>query len=166
MIADLLLGLRHFILFATESANPDQHEMSSLWDRAFDAFAELLERQNLVQAQTDPAIRFLQLISAALLAGRAHLDVRLRSRSPAQPDRIGWRRRGLPDSATPGGWERRGDCIGWWDGEIYLEPTIAHYIAQRMSSGEPFSLTEHELRRRLYRGEPDYPRKGEGFAPR
>jgi helix-turn-helix protein len=92
------------------------------------------------------------LLSAALAAGRAHVES---ATNPGRPPAgasdakaVGWRLD--PDGMT---WRSQGDCVGWWaDDGIYLEPEAAYAEAQKLggATGEPVGVGSATLHRRLY----------------
>lgn len=97
------------------------------------------------QAGADPPRRFVELLSAAIASGRAHLA----APDGAQPEpegAWGWRRNGR------GEWEPKGERVGWVDeGQVYLQSDAAYAVVERLGQevGDALGLSPHTLRRRL-----------------
>jgi hypothetical protein len=107
------------------------------------------QRQKHLQAESDPVVRFIKLVSAALASGRAHVAGR-RGEAPRNPEAWGWR----PGSSSrdDSSWMPLGDRIGWIDGDhLYLEPEAALAVAQRVArdSGDPLIVGGGTLHRQL-----------------
>jgi hypothetical protein len=96
------------------------------------------------QQASDPALRFMALLRAALAAGRAHVANR-HGKVPDSPERWGWRR-------TPTGraWVCSGTRIGWVAAsDLLLEPTASYQVAQQMAGTERLPVSAQTLRHRL-----------------
>ncbi|MBL8167622.1 MAG: hypothetical protein JNJ50_05685, partial [Acidobacteria bacterium] len=97
--------------------------------------------QNGYQVSENPALRFIELLQAALASGRAHLAATDSGKPEAdQVDACGWR-----DG------EAQGDRIGWIDGDdVFLQPDAAYRCVQAMASnGEGVTVASKTLWKRL-----------------
>jgi hypothetical protein len=140
LVADLALGWKLFLDYAEGVGAITSNERASL---AFRAWRGLLEAAALqaeeVQAH-DPARRFLELLSAAVATGRAHVAEATTGGTPE--DAVGW------------GWgpAPAGQCIGWVEDEdLYLCPESAYAVAQRLGEeqGERLPVSKRQLNKRL-----------------
>jgi hypothetical protein len=146
----LFTGGEYFLRFAQEAGAvnpPDAAALASRFKRALGAVAD---SQAEAQAASDPVRRFLELLPALFLSGRAHLEG-THAQEPEHSERLGWAHvPGCPpDDRRP-----TGRCIGWEDAEsglIYLEPTACYAEVQALSGGEndPLPLTKGTLWKRL-----------------
>jgi hypothetical protein len=138
-LAQLTRAWSVFLHFALESGAYSQVEVEELWNRIKKALKRSGEAQTKFQLSENPATRFVELIQAALLSGRAHLaDVN----------------GGSPDNRESWGWrdgEPQGDRIGWIEADdIYLQPDAAYSAAQRMATGgEGLTVSSQTLWKRL-----------------
>jgi hypothetical protein len=73
IVADLALGLRHFLLFAHDAGALTANEAERLWLRGWAALGEAAAVQRQHQAAGEPTRRFCELLSAAIASGRAHV---------------------------------------------------------------------------------------------
>jgi len=156
VIADLALGLRYFLRFAMSTGALEGDEAERLWQ---DAWRELLAvgaAQVGHQRVSDPAQRFVELLSAAIGSGQAHVAAANGSR----PDRG---TRGSCDFQPPTAWGWRtnsasgttpqGARVGWLAGDdLYLDPEVSFATVQRLArdQGEGFAITGATLRKRLH----------------
>src|SRR5919107_3855479 len=90
IVADLALGLRYFLLFAHESGAIDSETARELWARGWRALGEAASGQSQHQAAGEPTRRFRELLSAALVSGRAHV-ANPEGGEPEVPEAWGWR---------------------------------------------------------------------------
>jgi hypothetical protein len=145
IIADLLVGLRLFLDFALECGAIDAGQR----DHHLQAGREALLRAGAAQAEqastAEPAGRFLQLLSAAVAGGRAHLAGG-NGEAPDDSERWGWR-------ADPGSQPRpMGERVGWVVAdEVFLDPDVSFACASRLANdqGDAFPITAPTLRRRM-----------------
>jgi hypothetical protein len=152
-VADLALGLRHFLLFAHDAGALTAEEAERLWLRGWAALGEAAAVQGQHQAAGEPTRRFSELLSAAIASGRAHV-AGPEGDEPEEPGGWGWRR------ATVGTgeyereeWRPLGERVGWVEKEsLYLLPEAAYAAVQKQGrdSGEPLTVTERTLRKRLH----------------
>jgi hypothetical protein len=153
IVADLALGLRRFLLFAHDAGALSTDEAERLWLRGWAALGEAAALQRQHQAAGEPTRRFCELLSAAIASGRAHV-ADPDGNQPKEPGAWGWR------SATVGTgdyereeWRPLGERVGWVENEnLYLLPEAAYAAVQKQGrdSGEPLSVTERTLRKRLH----------------
>ena len=73
MVASLAIGFSTFLAFAADSGAIDANERARLWQACWTALGQAAARQSDCQAASEPARRFLDLLGAALAAGRAHV---------------------------------------------------------------------------------------------
>jgi len=146
-VADLRAGWEIFLDFAFEAgaiSRLEQAELKDRWERALDELAAVQTRYHQV---SDPALRFISLLQAALLSGRAHMSDRL-GKTPKSPSSWGWRR-----SQSGRGWAAQGTRIGWVaEADAFLEPTISYQVAQDLAGSERILVGEQTLRHRLREG--------------
>ena len=106
--------------------------------------AELARLQAQYQQASDPALRFLSLLQAALAGGRAHV-ANPQGKVPDLPERWGWRR------TSARAWVGSGARIGWVASkDLFLEPTVSYQIAQQAARGERLPVSAQTLRHRLH----------------
>jgi hypothetical protein len=133
-----------FLQFACEVGAIDGAEQKELEQRGSRAFEELGVLQAKYHQASDPALRFVALLQAALRCGRAHVADR-RGLAPDQAAVWGWRR-------TPTGraWVGLGTRIGWVTrSELFLEPEASYQVAQSLAGTERLPVSEQTLRHRL-----------------
>jgi hypothetical protein len=98
------------------------------------------------QRETEPTVRYLDLLRSVLSSGRAHLEDRNGGIPSGSQAACGWRK----DSS--GQWVAHGDCVGWLAGDdLYIEPAAAFRVIQiaARDSGEAFAISEPTLKKRL-----------------
>ncbi|MEP7343431.1 MAG: bifunctional DNA primase/polymerase [Acidobacteriota bacterium] len=140
-LAQLARGWNCWLSFAQEVGAISQEERTGHWRRVWAALDAAGKAQDQYQASQNPAIRFIELIQAALSSGKAHLAMTDGGKPESdQLDACGWR-----DG------EAQGDRIGWIDGEdVYLQPDSAFSLAQRLAAGgEGLSVSSQTLWKRL-----------------
>ena len=146
IVADLALGLRHFLLFAHDASAISTEEAREFWERGWRALGGAAAAQPQHQAANEPARRFRELLSAAIASGRAHV-ADPRGDAPVTPGAWGWRLSGDE-------WRPLGERVGWLQGEedLYLEPEAAYATVQKQGrdSGDPLAVTGRTLRKRLH----------------
>ena len=156
--ANLLAGLDTFLYFASTINAITDAEFEDIWQRAHDALRQLLEEHRQVVMSEDPCTRFLELLSAALHCGQAHLklldqddEANYAAGSPAiwgyAERRIHVHMPSLPESErteegedetetleTKTVWTPRGQQIGWKSFDnIYLDPATSLALANRFA---------------------------------
>jgi len=145
IVANLALGLRYLLRFAldVEAVSPQLAE--GLWRRGWKAIGEAAANQSQHQAGQEPTRRFTELLTAAIVGGRAHV-ADLEGEYPEQPEAWGWHFSGEE-------WRPQGERVGWVDGEhLYLEPEVAFAAVQRQGrdAGDALSVTGRTLNKRLH----------------
>jgi hypothetical protein len=151
-IANLWLGVEMFARFALDVSAITDEEADELRTRAWRALSDLAAVQAEEVGSAEPAARFLSLLGSAIGTGKAYLAAP-NGGPPSVPQAWGWKRRAAGSMSE--GLDPSGDCVGWVDGdEVYLDPTAAHRAAQLIgqSSGDPLSVGERTLARRLSEG--------------
>jgi hypothetical protein len=153
IVADLGLGLRYFLLFAHDAGALSAEEAERLWLRGWAALGEAAAAQGQHQAAGEPTRRFCELLSAAVVSGRAHV-ADPEGDEPEEPGAWGWRRAkvGTGDYERAE-WRPLGERVGWVEGDdLYLLPEAAYAAAQKKGreSGEPLTVNERTLRKRLH----------------
>ena len=153
IVADLALGLRHFLLFAHDAGALSSEEAERLWLRGWTALGRAAAVQGQLQVDGEPTRLFSELLSAAIGSGRAHV-ADPEGDEPEDPGGWGWRR------ATVGTgdyerveWRPLGERVGWVEKDnLYLLPEAAYAAVQKQGrdSGEPLTVTERTLRKRLH----------------
>lgn len=152
IVANLSVGLRHFLAFAQEAGALDQAQAETLWQRCWTALGDAAADQQEHQVGSDPVQRFLELLSAALSSGRAHLSDGV-GNCPKQATAWGWQevKVGTGDF-TRADWRPQGEHIGWLDnGDIYLQSDSAYAVVQKLArdGGDQISVTAPTLKKRL-----------------
>jgi len=150
IVADLALGIETFLRFAQDAGALSEAEARAFWERCWTALGEAAAAQAEHVAETEPARRFLELLSAALASGRAHVASD-RGSVPEVPAIWGWRHGPLwTVEYSPSGWQPQGDRIGWVRGEdLYLEPGAAFRVAQAMAPTDGLTIKATTLWKRL-----------------
>jgi hypothetical protein len=149
IVANLAVAFRWFLRFAREAETLSDAEVAALWQRGWAALGRAAVAQASQRATEEPARRFLELLSAAIASGHAHVATPV-GREPGTPEAWGWR------PTSTGGyeseWRPDGARIGWLDGtDLYLEPQAAYAVAQRLAREAEGSIpvTLLVLKRRL-----------------
>lgn len=147
----LFMGGEYFLRFAREAGALNASQVSALEARFRQALGAVAESQAEAQAAADPVRRFLELLPALFLSGRAHLEG-TEAQEPEHSERLGWCRDpgAPPDELHP----NRGRCIGWEDagtGVLYLEPSACFAEVQRLASeeGDPLPVGKQTMWKRL-----------------
>ncbi|MGQ9686827.1 MAG: hypothetical protein ACUVT2_11050 [Thiobacillaceae bacterium] len=145
MLANLALGWEQFLAYAAEAGAISAAERQRLWAAGVEAMAEAAREQAGHQASEEPTARFLELLSAAIASGRAHVADAATGAAPEDTQRWGWR-------LEREKWQAQGECVGWVDGEyLLLEPNAAFAAAQRLAreQGTSLPITPRTLWKRM-----------------
>ncbi len=134
IVANLALGIDHLLTFATAVGAVEREEAAGLRERCWRALLDAASDQRSHQAASEPSARFIELLSAAVTAGRAHLANEEGDR-PANPGAWGWRR--IPEGAFANeSWRPMGERVGWVTDEggddLFLDPDASFAAAQRV----------------------------------
>ena len=147
----LFAGGDHFLRFAQDAGAITAAEAEALQGRFRAALGAVAEAQAEAQAASDPVRRFLEVLRALFLSGRAHLEG-TKAPEPENSERLGWVK--MPGRAD--GWEmmQKGRRIGWEDAEaglLYLDPSACFAEAQSHAGqeGEPLPVSKNTLWKRL-----------------
>jgi hypothetical protein len=153
MIANLQFGFATWLDFAEDTGAVTSNQAADLWDRARAALEEAARVQEQHQRASDPTQRFLELLSGAIVSGRAHVA----STSGEIPDNYNaWGWRATVTGSTVSGRTipiPQGERIGWVDGlDLYLEPDASFAVVQRLAhdSGESLPIASKTLHKRLH----------------
>jgi hypothetical protein len=145
-LCQLLMAGEHFLAFAQAAGAIHAQEAAALDARFKMALNTVGKAQAEAQALSDPVARFLEILPALFISGRAHLEG-IHEDEPAHPDRLGWKHK---NGAAPDVREPKGRMIGWEDDEsglLYLEPTATYAEVQAMAGqdGEAFPVSKGRL---------------------
>ncbi|MGD1092678.1 MAG: DUF3854 domain-containing protein [Bryobacteraceae bacterium] len=146
IIANLQAAFESFLEFSSACGALGRPERDRLARDCWEALRQAAEAQERHHSVAEPTARFLALVRACLISGRAHLETTTAQMPARSPESCGWHQ----ENQT---WKSQGDCIGWLDGEhIYLEPTSAYRVIQLMARdmNEPFATSEQTLKKRLF----------------
>jgi hypothetical protein len=91
IIAHLALGLRLFLIYGGAAGALTRQEAQALWQEGRRALQDAARDQAPHQHASEPAARFLELLSAAIASGQAHVAADDGLPPPA-PEAWGWRR--------------------------------------------------------------------------
>ena len=150
--AKLALALSLFLDFAADTGAITATERSKFWQKWLLALRDTARMQAQHQTASDPVLRFVSLIRAAISSGEAHIAGE-NGQNPCNAGAWGWRQRttGTGDN-TDDVWEPKGQRIGWLvDQDLYLEPDSSYRAAQRIAGdvGEAMPITSRTLHKRL-----------------
>ncbi|MBZ5639168.1 MAG: DUF3854 domain-containing protein [Acidobacteriia bacterium] len=149
-VANLALGMRYFISFARDLQALSGEECDRLWDTTWAALGEVAEAQSRFLEAAEPTGRYLELLSAAIASGHAHV-ANPSGGPPPSPEAWGWRRDDT-HATLDAHWRPIGDRVGWLEqADLYLEPEASYAVAQRMAreGGEGLSIAAKTLHKRL-----------------
>ncbi len=143
MVQVLKKHLKVFLKFAVNAGAIDDDEYKILWRTGWASIGAAAKRQRVFQKSEDPALRFLNLLVAALAAGRVHLEDLTHGGPPDNSSRCGWR------DGRPSGYK-----IGWVSDErdeICLDPEGAYAEIQKFANDQhnPISVTKETLFKHL-----------------
>ena len=130
VLAELMAGAACFLAFAIDRGAITPSQADALELRIWLGLRAVGGGQAEHQMSQDPARRFIELLTAALASGSAHVATTEGSR-PVRAGPLGWRENGMNV------WEAKGPRIGWIDDEgLYLEPDAAYKAAASMVAGD------------------------------
>lgn len=143
-IANLAMGWRYFLDYAVDSNAMEQQESEEWWVTGWVALIEAAKAQAHYRTNENPAVRFINLLQSAIVAGKAHLADE-KGNAPQNETSWGWRE----GEQT---WRPQGDRVGWVKGKhVYLNPNNAMLVVQRFANetGESIPLTAETLPKQL-----------------
>jgi len=125
-----------FLEFAVETQPMTEARGGELREEGWNALGEAAAAQGELQAGEEPTQQFIELLTAALVSGEAHIADATTDDLPPNAERWGWR----PN--VDGDLLPRGKRIGWLepDGSLLLEPGAAFAATQRMASAQGTGL--------------------------
>lgn len=147
-VANLKVSLDLFLEFAVEVGALTIDQAAAFHGRAWAAIDHAAAKQSQHQDASDPALRFLSLINAAVTSGGAYVSGTDGLR-PENAQAWGWRKE---PAAYDSEWRPMGKKIGWLDGgDLYLEPDASYAAAERMAldTGGSIGITPRTLHMRL-----------------
>jgi hypothetical protein len=153
IVADLALGLKHFLDFATEAGALTRARRDELERRGWQALVEASAAHSKHVQAAEPTALFRRLLAAALASGRAHV-AGPDGGKPENPGAWGWREVEFRTHNGPDArWEPQGRLVGWLDGsgDLLLEPEAAYAEAQELArhQGEVLPVGSRTLWKRL-----------------
>ena len=153
IVANLAIGLDQFLTFAEAADAITAEDHAALATRCWIALGDAAAGQDEHLAASDPTARFLELLAAAIVAGRAHVageDGDL----PSNPGAWGWRKEAAgADPFQPEAWRPQRERVGWLvEHDLFLDPDASYAAAQSMGrdTGDPLSVQPKTLHRRLH----------------
>ena len=150
--ASLIIGWETFLDYAYSSKGITEPTKNELFDRGRVAIAEMSNAQASHQIDEQPATRFLELLSAVIACGHAHLCHVDANKEPVSfLTQWGWRNISS-DNDQGARLLPQGDKVGWIEcDDIYLEPDSAFAAVQKLakSQGTSFTVTQQTLWKRL-----------------
>jgi Domain of unknown function (DUF3854) len=159
IIANLAIGIDHFLAFAEAADAITADEHATLAERCWSALGDAASGQDEHLSAGDPASRFVELLAAAIAAGRAHVAAE-DGDLPSNPAAWGWRRDAAGrDGFVPELWRPQRERVGWLVDDagvpyLYLDPDASFAAAQSMGrdTGDPLTVQPKTLHRRLRQG--------------
>lgn len=147
----LFAGGEHFLRFAQDAGAITAAEADALQIRFRAALGAVAEAQAEAQAASDPVRRFLEVLRALFMSGRAHLEG-TEALEPQNSERLGWVK--VPGREPGYEMERKGRCIGWEDAAnalLYLDQTACFAEVQALAGqeGELLPVSKATLWKRL-----------------
>jgi hypothetical protein len=141
IVANLFIGLKHFLAFADEAGAITAADKAELLRRSWEALGEAAAAQAEHVQAADPVGQFVRLLAGALASGRAHCAA-LNGNEPEHADGWGWREHGTRIGENSHvEWRPQGKRIGWTNGDaLYLEPEAAYAEAQDLAREQGDSL--------------------------
>jgi hypothetical protein len=150
LVGDLYFGADQFTSYAQERGALSPDEAASLLSSILSSLQSAAETQLAHQVEGEPAARFVELLTSALVSGSAHLDGERAGEAPPNPSAWGWR---MDAQGYPPTWRSQGPWIGWIDGDgdsVYYEPGAAYKAANRQADGRgEISVQQKTLGKRL-----------------
>jgi len=152
IVASLALGFETFLEFALEAGAVTDERADELREECWRALGKMADSQAEHQSGEEPTRQFLDLLSAAIAGGDAHLASQKANGEPDRCERWGWRARTVrTNDGDMEDWQPQGRRVGWLgdDGSLLLEPGAAYATAQDLARRQGTSLPIGQ--RTLYR---------------
>ncbi len=152
-VANMALGWREFLVFASDAGLMSQREANAMFGRVWQALGDSAEQQTTHQIGEEPARRFMDLLVSALAGGFAHV-ADTNGDAPFQFAPWGWRQVtvGAGESQRTE-YQEKGTRIGWVDGDdLYVDLEAALTATQRVgqATGSGVAVGAKTLAKRLY----------------
>ncbi len=152
--ASLALGFEMFLEFAQAVGAITEEEKAKLWQDGWDALTAAAKAQKTLQAEEDFADKFVELLTDAFSAGRAHLVDAKTGGVPKNAEYWGWRRCKPVLGGQSGHKEKKaqGEFIGWVQGDdLMLEPSSTFRAIKKFAveQNENLPITKNTLWKRL-----------------
>jgi hypothetical protein len=148
IIANLMFGLDCFLKFGREIGAVADSEAAQIRQRCWNALGKIAEAQTAHLRVNEPTQQFLELLSAAITDGRAHV-AGPEGHVPDNSGAWGWREIG---SGVRSEHRPQGSRVGWVDGDnLYLDLDCALAAAQNMARdmGDSIVVAPRTLAKRL-----------------
>ena len=175
LLAEVAVGVKYFLAFARDVGAMTDADAESARALTWQTLKAMAGAQLGHQSAQDPALRFLQLLDAALTSGRCHITLP-DGGAPADAPAWGWRAAqsrtpvdedelvdDLPVIEPPAGakatvsklYRPSGPCAGIVDAKgdtVWIRAEVAHEVARQMGAGvgDPLPLALEDLGRRLH----------------
>lgn len=142
IVAHLMAGWQLFLRYAFDTGAIDASDMQEHSRAAWTALGATAQAQVALQATSEPARRFVELVTASLASGQAHLAAP-HGGEPDQPGAWGWRLVTVGTGEVQRvEWRAQGARIGWVDaGDVFLERDAAFRAARELARGGGDDLT-------------------------
>lgn len=158
-VASLFWGLETYLDFAVDVGAITEEQAGQLGERCWEILLEVAAAQAAHIAAADPVGRFIDLLRAAFISGRAHVLDAADGQAPRMASRWGWVEAisGSGDephhSLRPGG-----RCIGWVEQSgtelpiLYIDPEAAFAEVSDLArvQGEVLAVSQRTLWKRLW----------------
>ncbi len=148
LVADVALGWRTVLDYATDCGALSESQAEATWRRVRDALSVAANHQDQQHAQADPVQRFLELVGTALSSGRAHLSA-VDGGPPQNATAWGWRAEMSAAQVRP-----QGCRLGFVDaGDTFLFPVeVMRVVSSFSGTGEEITLGNTAMGKRLHEG--------------
>jgi hypothetical protein len=153
-LAELAVGWGTFLDYAVDVGAIDRAERVSLETRVWAGLKAATDAQILLQTESDPVPRYLDLLRSVVTSGSGHIAT-ISGEQPHNPAGFGWRSEEYytgPEGGVSERWRPQGTCIGWIDEtDLYLDPRASFACAQRLAAAtdDPLAITLSVLQQRL-----------------
>ena len=150
VLAQVYAAWTIWLRFAGEAGAVQESEAMAVAGEVWETLLCLAAEQHGNQQQSDPVLRFVELLASAISSGRAHVATVHAAGEPKNPEAWGWRK-------LSSGPVAQGTCVGWLDDNgLYLDPDAAYAAAAMVAAGAgsgvgvaPSTLHRRLLDRRL-----------------